>query len=147
MSAPQERAIRNDDIDISATSNSPNLSWRQKVSAGWEYVGITSIPSALTVPFISGSTRSLKAEIKPKVSFAMPGCRRGGFETRTHLFSIKRPDVVEQFHAAESVLARQLLKMRRGDVADRYLFGEVAVFFIRFRVDGEKADIVGRHVA
>ena len=31
-----ERAIKNDDMDISATSNSPNLSWRQKVSAGCE---------------------------------------------------------------------------------------------------------------
>jgi hypothetical protein len=36
MSAPCDRAIRKDDIDISATSNSPNLSWRQNVSAGWE---------------------------------------------------------------------------------------------------------------
>ena len=29
------------------------------------------MPSALTVPFISGSTRSLNAEMKPRVSFAM----------------------------------------------------------------------------
>ena len=71
MSAPWDLAIRKDDIDISATSNSPNLSWRQKVSAGWEYVGINSIPSALIVPFISGSTRSLKAEMNPKVSFGI----------------------------------------------------------------------------
>ena len=29
------------------------------------------MPSASTVPFINGSTRSLNAEIKPRVSFAI----------------------------------------------------------------------------
>jgi hypothetical protein len=32
---------------------------------------MSSIPSARTVPFISGSTRSLNAEMNPKVSFGI----------------------------------------------------------------------------
>src|SRR5258707_13941133 len=70
-SKPRSRAIKYEDIDISPTSNSWNLSWRQNVSDGWEYVGTISMPSASTAPFISGSTLSLKAEMKIRLSLTI----------------------------------------------------------------------------
>src|SRR3989304_3416632 len=67
-------------------------------------------------------------------------------ETLKRIRLIQRPNVVEQLHAPECVLARLLLQMRRGDVALGDFLGEASMFFIGFRVDREKAHIVRLHV-
>src|SRR5208283_5922180 len=51
---PRAVAITSDDIDISDTSNSANLSCRQNISEGWTTVGVRLMPSATTSPSISG---------------------------------------------------------------------------------------------
>src|SRR5262245_18174952 len=59
---------------------------------------------------------------------------------------VNAPDIVEQLHAPKSVFTGLFLKMRRSDIAHGNFFGEAAVLFIRFRMDGEKPDVVGLHV-
>src|SRR5579885_1218360 len=71
MSMPRERAMRYDDSDISEIWNSWNLSCRQKVSEGSEYVGTSSAPSISTWPLIRGCTRSLYPEMKLSLSLGM----------------------------------------------------------------------------
>src|SRR5688572_5148098 len=59
---------------------------------------------------------------------------------------IDGPDIVEQLHPAECVLARLLLEMRRMEIAHRDVLGQTAVVFVRFGMDGEKAHVIGLHV-
>src|SRR5437762_10263798 len=73
MSAPWEFAMRYDEMDISEISNSWKLSWRQKVSEGSEYVGISSTPSMGTVPSRIGSIRSFLPVTKLSWILAMAG--------------------------------------------------------------------------
>ena len=73
MSWPRDLAMSREDMDISATSNSPNLSWRQKVSDGCEWVHTRSTPSTGMVPSRSGATRSYVPEIRLSSSFFMVG--------------------------------------------------------------------------
>src|SRR5437773_12081641 len=62
------------------------------------------------------------------------------------LESVDRPDIVEQLHAPEGVCPRELLQLRRRDIALGYFFREAAVLLIRFRMDGEEPDVVRLHV-
>ena len=71
MSCPRDLAISSEDMDISATSNSPNLSCRQNVSEGFEWVQTRSTPSTGVVPSSSGAMRSYLAETRLSWSFFM----------------------------------------------------------------------------
>src|SRR5258708_5462756 len=51
---PRAVAITSDDIDISETSNSANLSCRQNISEGCTAIGVRLMPSGTTSPSISG---------------------------------------------------------------------------------------------
>ena len=53
-----------EDMDISATSNSPKRSCRQNVSDGFEWVHTNSTPSTGTVPSRSGAMRSYLEETR-----------------------------------------------------------------------------------
>src|ERR1700678_1527955 len=54
---PCDVAIKSDDIDNSETSNSANLSWRQKVSEPPSAVPSNRMPCGLTLPSINGRAR------------------------------------------------------------------------------------------
>src|SRR5437899_2809571 len=56
-------------MDISAISNSPKFSWRQKVSDGSDFVWISSTPSTSTSPARSGATRSFVPQMMLSSSF------------------------------------------------------------------------------
>ena len=60
-SSPATTAIISVDIDISAMSKSPNLSWRQKSSDGNTSLARSSMPSACTRPSKSGALRGFAA--------------------------------------------------------------------------------------
>src|SRR5688572_23483610 len=60
--------------------------------------------------------------------------------------SLYGPNVVEQFHTPESVLARLLLQVRRVEITHGDILGEAAVILIRFRMHGEKSHVVRFHV-
>src|SRR4030095_4832494 len=62
------------------------------------------------------------------------------------LESIDRPNIVKQFHAAESMLACLLLELGRMEIAHGYLLRQAAVLLIRFGMDGEKAHVIGTHI-
>ena len=64
MSLPRALAMRSEENDISQTSNSSNLSWRQKVSEGSEFVQTRSTPSTSTSPSRSLAMRSFLADMK-----------------------------------------------------------------------------------
>src|SRR3954466_5781876 len=59
--SPAATAIISDDIDISETSKSPNLSCRQKSSEGNTGLGTRSMPSAFTRPSKMGHVRGFAA--------------------------------------------------------------------------------------
>src|SRR6476659_4153334 len=115
------------------------------------------MPSALTVPFISGSTRSLNAEMNPRMSSHYARNNRSGCAYRKRreilplvgtysLIPSHRPDVIEQLHATKSMFPGQLLQMRRMKITLGDFFGEAAMFFVRFRVNGEKPNVLRLHL-
>src|SRR5688572_246314 len=74
-SCPCAVAISSDDIDISETSKSLNLSCRQNISDGWMMVGTRSMPSGFTVPSRIGHERGLDAVARLRVRRMRGGVR------------------------------------------------------------------------
>ena len=87
MSLPRALAMSSEENDISQTSNSSNLSWRQKVSEGSEFVQTRSTPSTSTSPSSSLAMRSFLADMKLSCTFPAMGSPSSGIDgvpTREH---------------------------------------------------------------
>src|SRR5580693_4225867 len=114
---PRDVEMTSEDIDISDTSNSPNLSCRQNISEGCTTVGVSAMPSGAAAPSISGRVLGLSE------SAMLSGSRlrdMASFFLQAELGDDRSPFVVLGLHVPGEIVRCAAARLR-GEPGERLL--------------------------